>query len=199
MRRLPRIGSDTEGLTTVEFVVVLPFFLIIVFYVLEVALAIFVWQSVYTAAQVGARMAVVSDPAVPSGTCPLAAGALPVTNCKSSGGEYGKSCAAGNCESYGTVSCTGGSSGSCNGTAFNAICTRMRNLFALIECSNITVSYSDSGLGFAGGPVIPDVAVSVSGVPFNIVSVPILPNIVSTMPTISVVLTGEDLSTSGGS
>jgi len=199
MLSLRKIGYDTRGLTTVEFVVVFPFFVIITFYILEVALAIFVWQGVHTAAQIGVRMAVVSDPAVPVGSCPAAAGTIPMTNCKSSAGIYGGSCAYGNCETYGSASCTGGTSGSCNGAAFTAICTQMRNLFALIQCSNITIKYSDSGLGFAGGPVIPDVSVTVSGVPFNMISVPILPNIVTTMPATAATLTGEDLSTSGGS
>lgn len=193
MRKLKHLIADDGALVTVEFVAIFPFFIIIVFYALEVALALYWWQSVQEAAQIGARMAVISDPAVNMETCPGGSGYLPNGNCKASGGTYGGSCNNGNCSSYDTISCTGGTSSDCNETAFDAICTRMRQIFSKIECSEITISYADSGLGFAGGPTIPKVTVSVSGVPFNVIDVPILPDIVSTMPTMTAILTGEDM------
>lgn len=195
MRKLRHLISEDGALVTVEFVAIFPFFMIIVFYALQVALALFWWQSVQEAAQIGVRMAVVSDPAVNFEACPGGAGFLPSGNCKSSGGKYGGSCNGGNCLGFDPISCTGGTSGNCNQTAFNAICSRMQAIFFKIECSEITISYSDSGLGYAGGPVIPAVTVSVSGVPFNVIDVPILPDIVSTIPTMTATLTGEDLCT----
>ena len=216
MKKLRRFLTDRNALTTVEFVVIFPFFLILVLYGLEVILAVFWWQSVEEAAQLGARLAVVWDPAVTSEVCPtggggVSAGVLPTTNCKKSGTSYlyGGSCADGNCAGYSTVSCTGGSGGSCdsNSTAFTMICDRMRSMFGPVggtgtthTCPGVTITYSDSGLGFAGGPVIPNVSVSISGVPFDVVDVPILPNIIGTVSTMTATLTGEDLSsTAGGS
>lgn len=197
MRKPKHLIADEGALVTVEFVAIFPFFIILVFYALEVALALYWWQSVQEAAQIGVRMAVISDPAVNLEACPGGTGYLPNGNCKASGGTYGGSCSSGtNCTGFTTVSCTGGTTSNCDQTAFNAICTRMQAIFAKIDCSDITISYADSGLGFAGGPVIPTVTVSVSNVPFNVIDVPILPNIVSTMPTMTAILTGEDMCSS---
>src|SRR5690348_10118758 len=64
MKRFRRFTSEDKGATTVEFVVVMTFFVVFAFFTLEVALAQFWWMTAVKAVQIGTRLAVVSDPAV---------------------------------------------------------------------------------------------------------------------------------------
>jgi hypothetical protein len=79
----------------------------------------------------------------------------------------------------------------------------MRAISSLIQSQYVTITYSDVGLGFAGGPIVPSVTVTLTGVPYGAVVTTILGNFFSgasplvTLQTISVTLTGEDLSTAG--
>ncbi len=79
----------------------------------------------------------------------------------------------------------------------------MRSISSLIDNQYVTITYSYVGLGFAGGPIVPGVTVTLSGVPYGGVGTTILGKFFDstsplvTLPTISVTLTGEDLSTAG--
>lgn len=201
-----RFFGDDRAVSTVEFVVIFPFFLLLVLFSVEIALALFWWQSVQEAAQLGARMAIVTDPAVvmagQPGICSSPDGGF--TNCKTSAGVFGGRCSAGNCVGYAALSCTGGTGGSCDATAFTNIYNRMHALFPAIPSSDVTITYADSGLGFAGGPIIPMVTVAIQGVPFSTGLVPILGNLftpnaaeIVTVPTMTATLTGEILNSSG--
>lgn len=192
-----RFLSDEEASTTVEFITIVPFFFVITFMVIEVALAVFWWQTAEKAAQIGARFAVVSDEAVTS---------LPATNALNIG-HYGQSCdmSLGTndpCQSFATATCVGGASTLCNSTAFNAIVTKVKSVFSPAQPSNVTVSYQYVGMGFAGGPIVPAVTVTISNVPFGTGFADLLGNIfgttgLSTVSAMSATMTGEDLSSSG--
>lgn len=195
LRKLRSFISLSDGAMTVEFIAVLPVFLLINFFVVEIGLSYFWWQSVKKAAFVGARVAVVSNPAVLG---------LPTVNQLSAGAVTGLSCndPSRPCQGFATVTCTGGGTG-CDPAAFARISTAMHNIFPAIKDANISVTYTDVGLGFAGGPIVPAVTVTVSGVPFKTGFVSILNNIIgsgasfATVPTTSSTLIGEDLSKSG--
>jgi hypothetical protein len=96
-------------------------------------------------------------------------------------------------------------------TNFTNIETRIQNVFAQTRNQYVKITYSDSGLGFAGGPMIPLVKVELLGVPYGGVITGLISNLfnyrdakhpgangtngfASTLPPISVTLTGEDLS-----
>ena len=195
-----------SGAITVEFVIVMTVFMVIVFFVIEVALAQFYWQTAEKAVQVGVRLAIVSDLAVPTYTCGNAtSGAIPATNCLCAGGSSGcvatplngGACDAtpSNCASFTAVSCTGAG---CSATPFNYILARMQQMYPPIQAANVTITYAYSGLGFAGGPNIPTVTITMSGVPLHlgfVAGIPPLANI----PTMSVTMTGEDLHSSSTS
>lgn len=202
MRTSKHFILDEHAVTTVEFVAIFPFFIIIVWFVLEVALALFWWQSVAEAAQLGARLAVVWDPAVTG---------LPATNSgKNANSINGTSCSS-NCSGYySSVSLTGSACTS------NTICARMASFFGVVSQGTVTITYascsapssgscSTTDLGFVGGPIVPYVTVTISDVPFDFIGVSILPNVGCTdggnrvVCPMSVTLTGEDLSSTAGS
>src|SRR5690242_17124051 len=61
---IKRFAKEEAASTTVEFVAISLFFFVIAFLVMEIALALFWWQTAEVAAQIGARYAVVWDPVV---------------------------------------------------------------------------------------------------------------------------------------
>lgn len=211
LRRLHLFLRNESGAAiTVEFVVIMSFFVLISFFVLEIALVQFYWQTAEKAAQIGARLASVSDPAVAltSPTCPAAPASLPLINCKTAAGVYGEDCndGADACVDYGTITCSGGD-GSCNANAFNYIVNRMRQTYLPIQNGNVTISYSYlPALGYAGGPIVPSVTVTLSGVPVKLGVISILGNIIGKgsaplfqIPAMSATMSGEDLNSSQSS
>lgn len=221
LRRLRKFGAREDGLAAVEFVAAMIFFVVIVFFSFEVAVAVFWNATAEKAAQIGARLAIVSDPAVASQGCPgtpnpdtngdwagndgdpVPAGVLPLRNCRNgaAGAIYGTSCTIANtCHTWAPVECVGGMGGSCDEMGFTAVAERMRSIFNLATNDRITIRYEDTGLGFAGGPVIPLVTVEIANVPYDLLFASLLGRMSGTgtaainMPTVSATLTGEDLS-----
>lgn len=191
--------KNDDGSAVVEFVTVFFFFMLIVFLVLEVALALFWWKTAEKAAFMGARAAVVSTPAVND---------LPVTNdLYSASVLYGTLCSNNSttCADFGTHICDGGSGGVCDAAGFASVLATVQSLFGPVEAENLTVEYKYVGLGFAGGPPVPLVTVTIHGVAFQTGFLPVLArllgsdtNPLATMPDISGTLTGEDLNSAGG-
>ncbi len=183
------IRNDT-GSSTVEFVVVSFAILISVFFVLEVTLYLFFSAALNKAAQAGTRTAVVSTPAAPG---------VPARNARSANGVFGVACSDPSvpCVPFTDVSCTGAA---CDPTEFNRIFAHMQGFSGQLQPDNVTISYQWTGLGFAGGPVIPLVTVTVSGVPFRTGVVGLLltnAGVLASLPTHAVSMTGEDLNRGG--
>lgn len=214
-RRLPKFIRDNQGGAAVEFVATMLFFIVIAFFVLEVGVAVFWISTAEKAAQIGVRLAIVRDPAVISAACPtgmddgdpVLVGTLPLKNCRMPSAIYGTSCSeVGTCWDWDPIACVGGTGANCDAAGFATIATRVRAIFNLATDEKITVRYEDSGLGYAGGPVIPLVTVEISGVEYDLLFAGVLDRMrelaqrdgttsaFTTMPTISVTLTGEDLS-----
>ena len=204
---------DERAATTVEFVAIMGPFLLITFFIMEVVIAVLWIGTAEKAAQLGARLAVVSDLVVnPTSTiCPAAdAGGLITVNCLTASHTYGQLCSTGACAAYCTTpakcTCTGTA---CNSANFTPIFDRMRAVFTLLNGhpEYVTIAYTNSGLGFAGGPAIPSVTVKLSSVPYGAVFITLLGNFfaaasstsptLANLPDISVTLTGEDLSSAG--
>jgi hypothetical protein len=196
--RLRNFGCREEGGAAVEFVAAMIFFVAIVFFSFEIAVAVFWNATAEKAAQIGARLAIVSDPAVTSQGCPgtpnpatngdwpgsdgdpVPAGNLPLRNCRNGAANaiYGTSCSVANtCHSWGPVVCVGdGMVGSCDDDGFAAIAERVRSIFNLATDQRITIRYEDTGLGFAGGPAIPLVTVEIANVPYDLVMTTVMDN-----------------------
>ena len=209
--RLRKFLSEEGAGATVEFVAIVGFFLLLAFMIIEIALAIYWEQTTLVAAQMGARYAVVYDPVVTNSGSSIS-GASNGLNSTLTSATYGQSCdiskstANDPCSPpYTALTCAGGSGGSCdsNQAAFTAIVAKMQTILN-IQASNVTIQYKYVGLGFVGGPVVPAVTVSVSGVPFAGGFGDVLSGIfgfssLTTVPTMSATYTGEDLSSSGAS
>ena len=188
---------DERAASTVEFVAIMPFFVLIAFFILEISVATFRIATAEKAVQLAARMAAVSDPA---------ATGVPTINARAGSGVYGDQCNTGACSTaWSPKTCTGTG---CTAAAFDPIWNRMQNIFNVPK-ANVTITYSDAGLGFAGGPTIPSVTVTVSGVPYDTIFTAILQNFFTTtgagaspfvnLPPMSVTMTAEDLTTAGAS
>jgi Flp pilus assembly protein TadG len=207
------IASEDAG-ATVEFVALMPAFLLLTFFIAEVLIAVLWIGTAEKAAQLGARLAVVSNYAVTTlSATTVNAAKNPSTD------PPGKNCDTG-CSAFASQTCDGSSMAApCDTTNFTAIVSRMQNIATLIEAQYVTITYAytgnadgTDGLGFAGGPIVPSVTVKLHGIPYNTVATAILANFfkkatgnnsatspLTTLPDISVTLTGEDLSSAGAS
>ena len=207
---------DEGGSNTVSLAIVIPALILLTFGIVDFGRAVFDWNAVQKATQIGAREAVIRDPVArpikdyfacnpPSNTGDV--GLL----CADSGGGIRSQC------NFGTVVCT--SSGCTrNGAAvsstkvdqatFNAIVAAMRVALPGLEPENVTLTYRSSKLGFIGKPdgPVPEVTAEVSGVPFDFLGLDIdLPGLKRfgslksvyggswTVPTLSTTFTAEDL------
>jgi Flp pilus assembly protein TadG len=197
-----------NGGATVEFVAVFGPFLLITFFIFEIIIAVLWIGTAEKAVQLGARLAVVFNPA---------ATGLPATNAVSAATvPPGAACGTtmpDNCATFGTLTCNAKTSAGCVAAALNltwckakpidCIVKRMSDVSGLITKDYVTITYSYVGLGFAGGPTIPSVTVTLQNVPYGAVVTTILGNFfaagggtssLATLPPISVTLTAEDLS-----
>jgi hypothetical protein len=208
MRRLMEFLREETGGATVEFVAIMPFFITVVFLIFEIGLALFWWETAEKAAQVGARQAVVTDWVITGPTsltnlpssgssyygapcditagssdpCSAAAAALPAPSC-----ALGQTC---------SNRCTG--TGCANQKPFTDVYCRMKKVFPALQQDNVTVTYTYAGLGFVGGPIVPAVTVTVTGVrlPSSILDVigAVFGTRMTVIPNMAVTLSGEDLS-----
>src|SRR5262245_45196405 len=99
MLSIRRFAWDRRGSITVEFVALMPAFLFLTLFIIEIGVAIFWAGTAEKAAQLGARLAIVSNRAVTVAN-------LPLLNAVSGGHFNGDYCAAGGCVQFATVSCT---------------------------------------------------------------------------------------------
>jgi Flp pilus assembly protein TadG len=187
--------DDTAGSVTVEFVALMTGFLLLVFFVVEVTLAFFWWQTAEKATYLGVRLAAVQDPA---------AAGVPLRNAKTTAGVFGVACrdVTSPCTlPLGTTQVCDTDGSGCVAAAKDAVVEKMQSLLAVIQPENVRITYRHVGLGYAGGPYVPAITVTLTGLPFQTGIIPILGSIIGTggplltLPDISATLTGEDLST----
>jgi len=157
--RLRKFSRRQDGAATLEFVVVFIGFISMMFFVMEVALYNFFVATMEKAAEAGARAVATSPFLIPT---------IPQT-IEPDDGDFGDSCSQSNdtCVPFTSnpngLSCTGEGCGA----GFDRILNHMRGFNSLITANNVTVRYSEVGIGFAGGPTTPMVTVTVQGVPFQ--------------------------------
>jgi hypothetical protein len=204
IRKLLHDGSASSA---AEFALVLPLLLIFLLGTIDAGRWIWTYNRAEKAAQMGARMAVVTDPISPG----VSASYLGV-----GGLTQGDIIPA---SAFGKITCTGSGSGATlkvtctcttapcppigteNSTAFQSILTRMQAFIPELSASNLAVEYSSSGLGYAGDPYGRDLSPLVTvkiGSPSPATSLqfkPITSFLLASisMPTFTTSLTAEDL------
>ncbi len=191
--------ADRGGAGAAEFALLLPLLMILTLGTIDAGRYMWEVNEAKKATQYGARWAVVTNPVegalITESFVGKSVGAVTLTQ-----GDNIPAAA------LGTITCTQSSctcTGAClstgtshNAAAFDALVARMQLMDPRITPAQVRVSYSGSGLGFAGDPNGPDVSpivtVSLTGKSFTPVTTFLLATV--NMPDFRTSLTAEDLS-----
>ncbi len=152
---------NNGGASAVEFALVLPLLLLMLFGMIDVGRFMYEYNLAEKATQMGARYAVTTE-MVPSGLETysfalqdniLAGEPVPAANFTST-----------TCNTTSCSPCTGSMCGSIgyDAAAFDAIVARMAVFYPYIRDNHVTVEYRNVGLGYAGDPGGSDVAALVT-------------------------------------
>jgi Flp pilus assembly protein TadG len=211
---LRRLVDDETGGALVEVTVLIPIVFVFLLGSVDFLYAFSQWTAATKAAEVGARLAAVSDPVATglTGTTNLATNAvgssvlvgdpMPAFTVTCDGASSSCSCT-GFCTGYGGYSAAamntlvyGRASSSCN-DATNYYYAGMCDIFQRILPANVRVVYSQTGLGFAGrvaGPV-PTITVTLQGLTYQFFFLRGLRGFANlTMPAFTTTFTGEAMS-----
>jgi Flp pilus assembly protein TadG len=162
--RLRRFRHDQQGTTMVEFALVLPIFLLLLFALIDFGRLGFEYVMADKGMQLAARLAVARPPAC-AGVLQtnirgaVAQGAVPP--------YYGTNCRAGGtvCANPGTITCVGAASNATVAEIWAAISPLMPSNATV---ANLSFTYAfDANLGFLGGPYTPMVTVKATNLTFQ--------------------------------
>ncbi len=199
MLRVRAFRLDNSGSVLVEFAIVLPLFLILLFAIIDFGQIYLHWILAEKATHLAVRLAVARPP--------LCAG-VPTFNDRAFDASldlpFGSSCAAspGLCADPGTVTCSGAAAIS---GGFDDVFGRVGPFLpANTQAEDIQFTYSFADLGFLGGPYVPLVSVELNDdveVPFITPLGPLLQTFYGggnglnnpSMPTMRATLPAEDL------
>jgi Flp pilus assembly protein TadG len=195
-RLIRRLMTECDGAIGAEFAIVSPLLLMFLLGIVDVGRYMWSINQLEKATQMGARMAVVTN-MVPSDLANLNFGATLGQGAAIPTSSFGQL----HCDKYtGTLQCACDSN--CSGigmtadtAAFQLIVDRMAKVMPLLTDTNVRITYTNSGLGFAGDPNGPDVAPIVTVKTHNVGFSPLIFQIFgasTTLPEESASLTLED-------
>jgi len=211
MKTLFRFMRDQDGGPLVEVAVMIPIMFTFLLGSIDFLNAYYQWNAATKAVQVGARLAAVSDPVADGlNTIPtnalsssvLLGAPMPPFEVTCDGATSSCTCSSGTCTGMGNYSATamntivyGRGKTACNTTStyyYMGMC----NFRPSITAANVTIKYTQTGLGYAGrvaGPV-PTITVSVENLPFQFFFLKGLLGFANKqMPGLSTTVTGEAL------
>jgi hypothetical protein len=203
---LQTLARDRNGGVLVEATVLIPIIFIFVLGSVDFLFAFFQWNMTNKAVQLGARIAAISDPVSSdlSAMSGLGDGVLPGQPMPT----FTRTC---------STSDTTGAIGTCTGGRYSAAAMQrivfgqpgatacgntdagMCKLYSPITAANVTVVYTQTGLGYTGRPggPVPTITVSLRNLPFRFFFLSGLMGFANvTIPAMTTTITGEDLSSS---
>lgn len=204
MTILRRFLIDRRAISSVEFALVVPLFLLFVLGTIDMSRAFWLWNKAEAATQEGVRTAAVSD---------IVANGLNTYDGVDDAGGAGFRVPTATINGGAPIVCTYDGGVSCTGTvgsagdpalgsqadadeAFRTILCAMRRVKPELQASEVEVSYQHVGLGFAGNPFGPDVTPTVTVRIVNRTIDLITPGLIGLaqwpMPDFAATLTGED-------
>ena len=196
MKLLARLLRCNRAASSAEFALVLPLLIVLLCGIIDTGRFMWEYNRAEKATQMGVRFAVVAN-MVPSD---LAAHSFSISD----GVPQGSPVPTANfdyatCSNVNCGTCVGSVCDSIgyDGVAFNRIVDRMHLLYPPITASNVTVTYKNVGLGFAGDPDGPDVStlvtVRLTGLDFHPITCLVFACSIG-MPNFRAALTLEDAS-----
>jgi TadE-like protein len=205
--------SEESGAVFAEFAMLLPLLIFLVCGSIDFLYAFYQWNAAAKAVEVGARIASVSDPVARGlynlSNQPLINGALP----GSPVAVFNVNCHAGSCSCAGI--CAGLAVNSFDAAAMNRIVfgrnsdscgdarsyydSGMCDILSSITSENVTIAYTQTGLGFVGRPggPTPTVTVSLQDMQFKFFFLSSLFGFGIAMPNMATTMTAEDLCSGG--
>jgi Flp pilus assembly protein TadG len=200
-KRLLGLRRARDGAVMVEFSMIVSLLLLVTCGMVDFSLALYQYNGASKAAELGGRLAAVSDPVASnistlSPTNAFSMVCSGATAACTGGGIYSAAAMQTLVYGRGKVACGAVASGQ-----LAAMC----DAYPGLTPSNVTVTYQQSGyatsgLGYAGrsGGPVPTITVEVTGVNFNFYFLNSLLGLAPmAMPTMRTTVTGEDLSTAG--
>lgn len=192
-----------SGSSAVEFALLLPLLLIMLFGIIDGGRWVWNYNLAEKATQMGARMAVVTDPVASEvASSYVGVGGLGQGD-RIPASAFGQiTCTSASAGSTPTCTCTVSpcpAVGTRSAAAFDGVVNWMRLFMPEIQSSNVVIEYSSSGLGYAGNPHGPDLAPLVTvklgdpATPLQFSPVTSLMFATFNMPTFTTTLTAEDL------
>jgi len=182
-----RLVQSRRAATAAEFALVLPIVIMFLLGTIDIGRLMWTWNRAEKATQMGVRYAAVTD-MIPSNLITRdfsLNGGIPGGDPVPTGTFSGTTC--------NDTNCTG--SWGYDPTAFGNLVTRVRAFLPDVQATNITVTYDNVGLGYAGDPNGPDVqpliTVTVNGIPFAPLVFQMF-GATFTLPPVSASLTMED-------
>ena len=162
----------TRGSTAAEFALVLPVLIFFLFGIIDAGRFMWTLNQTEKATQMGVRIAVVTD-MVPGGLysmdysaslgqgAPIPTSSFGAAQCQKPASSVTCSCTTTPCPTLTPV----------NSVSFSRIATLMSNIAPIVQPQNIRISYTNSGLGYAGDPngadIAPIVTVTATGIRFT--------------------------------
>jgi Flp pilus assembly protein TadG len=211
--RLRHSIRDDNGAVLVEVTVVMTIMFVFILGSIEFLFALYQWNAATKAVQIGARIAAVSDPvaaglnnlslAVVSPSVPPGS-AMPNFTITCNGATASCTCSTvGACPGVGaydpaamdTIVFGRGSSSCSDATSFYD--TGMCDIFPRIRAANVTIVYTQTGLGYAGRPggPVPTITISIQNLPFQFFFLSGLRGFKNIpIPALTTSITAEDLS-----
>jgi TadE-like protein len=197
MKMIKCLLHSKRASSAVEFALVLPLLLILLFGVIDGGRFLWEFNRAEKATQMGVRFAVVTDPVLSNFNSYSFAqtGEVPAGNSVGTNYFTSATCDQSACT---CVSSTGGFCGTItrNGTAFQNIVQRMQYMYSPIAAADVQVIYKNVGLGFSGDPagsdISPLVTVKLRNLSFHPITCLVIPCSIN-MPDFSAALTAEDL------